>query len=298
MAGQEVCAAAKIEHAHIVVVIGERAEVRIAKTGTQSKIGTGLPVVLKEDAEEVLAVIVAVAARKTGGCLKVTTFRLRRIIHEIPEIVEGEVRRPDRIVQIIETGKVKAELHCLRVQNFGGNVLVAVGPLVQMARRRHAKLPQTNAANLPRSAGCVGGKQAALGQPEGSLRVGSEFVIAPARSVGASFVQEGRREGMVPDDRKGIVDLRVVEELITQAAVMRGRARGNPVNREAGVVLARHVGIEASAPLFEIAAGRVADAVLGNIRNVGETATHAGCGIVHIGEVLRAQGGSQRRADV
>ena len=48
-AGQEACAAAKREHAHVVVLIRERPEVGIAETGAQGKVGTGLPVVLKED---------------------------------------------------------------------------------------------------------------------------------------------------------------------------------------------------------------------------------------------------------
>ena len=50
---------AKGEYAHVVVVIRERPEVGIAEAGAQSKVGTGLPVVLKEDAEQVLTVIVA-----------------------------------------------------------------------------------------------------------------------------------------------------------------------------------------------------------------------------------------------
>ena len=96
-----------------------------------------------------------------------------------------------------------------------------------------------------------------LGQAERGLRVALNFVVAPARRVGAGFVQEGRRKSVVPDDREGIVDLRVIEELITQSAVKLGVARWNPINREAGMVLAGHIGIEASVVLFEIAGGRV-----------------------------------------
>ena len=135
--------AAKGEYAHVVVLIRERPEVGIAESGAQSKVGTGLPVVLKEDAEQVLAVIVAEAAGKTGGCLEWTAFRLRGIIQEVPDIVEGVIRHPDRIIQIVEPGKIESEFHRLRVQHFGGNVLVAVGPLVQMIRPRRAEVAQS-----------------------------------------------------------------------------------------------------------------------------------------------------------
>src|SRR5271156_4866475 len=90
----------------------------------------------------------------------------------------------------------------------------------------------------------------------------------------------------------------MIEELIAQAAVQRGRARGNPVNREAGMVLAGHVSVETSAVLFEIAAGRITDAVLGDVRGVGKSTADTGCAIAHVTQVLRAQAGGQRRTDV
>ncbi len=115
-----------------------------------------------------------------------------------------------------------------------------------------------------------------LGQAERGLRVALNLVVAPARRVGAGFVQEARRKGVVPDDRESVVNLRVIEELITQSAVKLGRARWNPINREADMVLAGHIGIEASVVLFEIAGGRVGYAVLGDIRSVGESTADAG----------------------
>ena len=100
------------------------------------------------------------------------------------------------------------------------------------------------------------------------LRVALNLVVAPARRVGAGLVQEARRKGVVPDDRESVVSLRVIEELITQSAPKLGSARWNPINREADMVLAGHIGIEASVVLFEIVGGRVGYAVLGDIRSV------------------------------
>ena len=73
---------------------------------------------------------------------------------------------------------------------------------------------------------------------------------------------------MVPDDRESIVSLRVIEELITQSAAKVGSARWNPINREAEMVLAGYIGIEASVVLFEIVGGRIGYAVLGDIGSV------------------------------
>ena len=49
-----------------------------------------------------------------------------------------------------------------------------------------------------------------------------KLVVAPARRVGAGFVQEARRKGVVPDERESVVNLRVSEGLITQSAVKPG----------------------------------------------------------------------------
>src|ERR1700733_3998123 len=64
------------------------------------------------------------------------------------------------------------------------------------------------------------------------------------------------------------------------------------------MVLAGHIGIEASVVLFEIAGGRVGYVVQGNIRSVGESTADAGRAGVHVGEVLLAKASGQRRTNV
>ena len=41
-----------------------------------------------------------------------------------------------------------------------------------------------------------------LGQAKGSLRIAGQFVVTPSGCVGAGFVEEGRRECVIPDDEK------------------------------------------------------------------------------------------------
>src|ERR1700739_1408055 len=96
-------------------------------------------------------------------------------------------------------------------EDLGGNVLVAVGPLIQVAGRAHANGADVDASDL-------GDK--ILRQAKWSLGIGGQFVPAPARRVDTSFVQEGGREGVVPDQREGIVHLRVMIYVIAIGAVI------------------------------------------------------------------------------
>jgi len=76
-----------------------------------------------------------------------------------------------------------------------------------------------------------------LGQAKGGLRIAAKFVVTPPGGIGAGFIQEGRREGVIPDNREGIVNLRVIEEVIAQTAVVVCLGRRHPVNCKAGVIL-------------------------------------------------------------
>ncbi len=177
----------------------------------------------------------------------------------------------------------------MRMQNLGCNVFVAVGPLVQMAGRTHAEAAQAHPSEL---------QNAVLGQAERRLRIARKFVVAPPCGVGTGFVQKARREDMVPDDREGIVDLGVIEEVITVSAVVVGQGRRLPVNRKADVIFAGHVGVETSVVLLEVAAGGIADGVLGDIGSGRESAADAGIAGADVAEILRAEAGRERRTDV
>ncbi len=251
---QQAGSAAEPKHAHIVVFVGKRADIRVAHSGTQREVGTHLPIVLEEDAEYVFAIVVAVAARNSGGRLERTSLCLRRIVQKIPEIVEGVIRISNGIVQIVKPGEIESELHGLGLQNLGGDVLVPIGPLIQMPRGTHAHTAHSDISNLV---------DIAVRQSEWRLGIAGELIVTPAGCVGTRFVEEGWREDVIPDDGKRIVDLRVIEELVAEAASVGGGAVGHPVDGEAGMILAGHVGVETAIVLLEVAAGRVARAVLG-----------------------------------
>jgi hypothetical protein len=103
---------------------------------------------------------------------------------------------------------------------------------------------------------------------------------------------------MVPDDRKRIVDLRVVEEIVAESAVVVCFSGRCPVNRKAGMIFSGYVGIETPVVLLEIATGWVACVVFGNIGDVRESTADARVIAVDIGEVLLAQAGGERRTNV
>ncbi len=63
------------------------------------------------------------------------------------------------------------------------------------------------------------------------LRIGGNFIPAPSGRIHASFVEEGRREGVVPDSRKRLVDLRVMEEVVGAGPAVQKTGRlWNPVD--------------------------------------------------------------------
>ena len=143
-------------------------KVGVAQSGAQGQVRANLPVVLKENSPHVLTVVVAIAARKAGRRLKGPAFRLWSIIQEIPEVVESVVRRADRIVQIIQPGEIKSELHGLcapelwwpRPYNH-----TSIGPESTVPERPGA---EADTANLLWANGSIRGKQLSCGRPNGA----------------------------------------------------------------------------------------------------------------------------------
>src|SRR5208337_3522787 len=103
---------------------------------------------------------------------------------------------------------------------------------------------------------------------------------------------------MVPDDRKGIVGLRVIEKVIAQSAVVVCFSGWDPVNCKGGVIFAGYVGIETPVPLFEITRNRAAGGVVGDIGYGRKSAADTGVAAADIGEILLAQASGERRANV
>src|ERR1700751_3240595 len=81
------------QHARNVVLLGkERAKVGVAQTRVQSDVGPNLPAVLNEGAEEVLALVGAIASRKASDAVKATVLDRGRIVEEVPDVVEVVAR--------------------------------------------------------------------------------------------------------------------------------------------------------------------------------------------------------------
>src|SRR5208283_5680354 len=128
---------------------------------------------------------------------------------------------------------------------------VAVGPLVKVGGVTWTQIADVYTSDR---------RDKILGQAKGRLRIASQFVPTPTGGVGAEFIQEGRREGMVPDHRCGIAGLGVIEEVVAQPAVVVCFRGWNPVNGKADVIFTGHVGIETAVVLFEIGIGWVGGA--------------------------------------
>src|ERR1700752_679433 len=147
-AGQKSRTGTVAEYTHVVILVANRPEIRPAEAGGQCQIRASLPLVLEEEAPDILAVIVAKPAWKSGGCLKWAAFGLGCVVQEVPDAVKGVVRRPDRIIQIVEPGKLTPKLPSLRALNLSSYVLVTVSPLIQMSGHRNAKLSEGDVAKV------------------------------------------------------------------------------------------------------------------------------------------------------
>ena len=73
---------------------------------------------------------------------------------------------------------------------------------------------------------------------------------------------------MVPNHRKGIVHLRVIEEVVAQSTVVGSFCGWNPVNGKAGVIFTGYIGIQTPVELLVVRIGWVAGAVFGNVGDV------------------------------
>ena len=98
--------------------IRKRSEVGPAQTQIQGQVLPQLPVILVKDAQDVLAIVVAEAAGRASGRLETAILDGGRIVHEIPQIQEGETGRSQRVVQIAEPRHIETGLHRVRAQHL------------------------------------------------------------------------------------------------------------------------------------------------------------------------------------
>jgi len=79
------------------------------------------------------------------------------------------------------------------------------------------------------------------GNPTGDCELSvTSFQRHPA-AFGAKLVEESRREGVVPDDGECIIDLTMMEDIVSAIAVVIVCGLGNPVDGEADTVFAGDV---------------------------------------------------------
>src|SRR6185437_641754 len=106
-------------------------------------------VVLHEDAQEVLALVLANRCRSTRPGIETSAFVVRSIIQEVPhvkEVVAGHAA-PGAILKIEQPRDVSTELEGVASDDLGGNILEAVGPLIQYAADVRPKRDSGDAAH-------------------------------------------------------------------------------------------------------------------------------------------------------
>src|ERR1700722_3828767 len=150
--------------------------------------------------------------------------------------------------------------------DLGRDVLVSVGPLIKDAGAGGAEVLQLDAAYVV-AARAVEDTDVVLRKAEGFLRIVADLIPAPAGGIDASLVQEGGREGVVPYPGEGIVNLRMMIEIVGTLGAVVARIRGgNPVDGKAGVILDSDISVETAVVLFLRVSRRVERHIL---RDVG-----------------------------
>ena len=230
---------------------------------------------------------------------------MRGVVEEVPhvkEVVAGYAAA-DTLVQVEQTGRFPAELNGVASDDLGSHIFIAVGPLIQNAADIGPEGLRIDAADLSNA---VGGKS------NRRLRVVRDFIPAPPSGIGAKLVEEGRREGVVPDDGERIVDLTMMEDVVGTVAVVVVSGQRNPVNGKANAVFTGDIGIKAAVVLDRAKFRRVEGSIL---REVGyctqvlraAAAVAAGAGVLGTGPAgilpqcdiaQRKQGWIQRRAEI
>src|SRR5208282_4553150 len=131
------------------------------------------------------------------------------------------------------------------------------------------------------------------------LRIGANFIPAPSGGIHAKFVEQSRREGVVPDRRKRIIDLRVMEEVVLARRPVKETVRlWNPVDREGDTIICGDICVDAAVVLLFRIGGRAGGYVVRNVRHRTQAAANTGAIRAGPAGILRTQGCRQRRPDI
>ena len=103
---------------------------------------------------------------------------------------------------------------------------------------------------------------------------------------------------MIPDSGEGVIDLRMVEDVVGPVTVEVIFRQRNPVNRKADMVPDCNIGIDASVVLGRVKCGGIDSVVVRNVRHRTETAADPGVTRTGPGKIVRAQGRRQRRTNI
>ena len=136
---------------------------------------------------KILAVVLAGQRGSAGGGIEGARFRPRRIVEEIPDVEETEVRPRNvwQLVQVIQTREFAAEFDGVIAGDLGGHVAVGVGPLVETLGPGAPKFCSVMVPMVPTES---------CGNPKGSCGLMSiSFHLQPAALARASFRKVGEK---------------------------------------------------------------------------------------------------------
>src|SRR5208282_5811292 len=132
--------------------------------------------------------------RKSGSRIERTVFLLRSVVEKVPHVEEVVVwhAATGTVVQVKETREVTAKLNRVASDDLRGHILEAVRPLIKDAADVRSKRTHADAADFTDAIGRKANRR---------LRIGANFIPAPSGGIHAKFVEQSRREGVVPDRR-------------------------------------------------------------------------------------------------
>src|ERR1051325_2770784 len=157
---------------------------------------------------------------------------MRSIVQKVPNIEERISRHAAKraLVEVIQACQLPAEFDRVPSEDFGRDVLIRVGPLIQNAADTWAECFDLVASGRTKAADLINrvGRQS-----DWRLRIGSYFIPMPSRGINASFIQKTGRDGAIPDRRKCLIDLVVMEEIVLASRpIQRSRILWYPVDRK------------------------------------------------------------------
>jgi len=204
-------------------------------------------------------------------------FKNRRVVEEIPVVVEAKIRprRPGSVLHELELGNFPAKLYGVAVKHLGRNILEVDRPLVEDAAGDSAQILGARIGRSDIVAVTVIADVGRLRQTQRNIRVVLQFVPAPAGPVHPHFVQQRRREGVVPKRGFGLVHGIMAERVGRTIAVVRELGHRNFIDIEGNQVLAG--GIEVQTPVellvrLSVRAGNVVTCNIGNVCQIAGTA--------------------------